>query len=318
MFVSIRLLDFIAWPVEPLMPERPPWTICADAAALVRAAISELPASYRVLRDGIAVHETATIEDGAILKPPCIIGAGCFVAAYAYLRDGVWLGEGVVIGPSVEIKSSFIGPNSSAAHFNFVGNSILGAGVNLEAGAILANYRNEAADKEIVCVIDGVAVRTGCEKFGALVGDGCRIGANAVLAPGTILSRGTIVPRLKLIDQVAELAAQALAAAEAARPPAGAARLIGCRAAGSGAALASASRRQAPASACCGAGAGVSAAGMPNDTFSRTVERRRFVSAASAAASRLLLRHAGQRVRAAAPRPAPRRALEISMWRVAG
>lgn len=186
----------------------PPWKICDDAAALVRKAIPALGGSYRLRRDGIAVHETATIEDGAVLKPPCIIGAKCFVAAYAYLRDGVWLGDGVTVGPSVEIKSSLIGPNSSAAHFNFVGNSILGAGVNLEAGAILANYRNESADKEIVCVIDGVATRTGCEKFGALVGDGCRIGANAVLAPGTILSRGTVVPRLKLIDQAAEMVAK--------------------------------------------------------------------------------------------------------------
>jgi UDP-N-acetylglucosamine diphosphorylase / glucose-1-phosphate thymidylyltransferase / UDP-N-acetylgalactosamine diphosphorylase / glucosamine-1-phosphate N-acetyltransferase / galactosamine-1-phosphate N-acetyltransferase len=208
MSTAIRLQDFIAWPAGPLMPEHPPWQICADVAALVHAAIPALPASYRLLRNGIAVHEAATIEDGAILKPPCIIGAGCFVAAYAYLRGGVWLGEGVVIGPAVEIKSSLIGPNSSAAHFNFVGNSILGAGVNLEAGAIIANYRNETADKEIICVADGFAIRTGCEKFGALVGDGCRIGANAVLAPGTILSRGTVVPRLKLIDQPAELAAK--------------------------------------------------------------------------------------------------------------
>jgi carbonic anhydrase/acetyltransferase-like protein (isoleucine patch superfamily) len=38
-------------------------------------------------------------------------------------------------------------------------------------------------------------------KFGAIVGDGCRIGANAVLAPGTILSAKTVVQRLSLIDQ---------------------------------------------------------------------------------------------------------------------
>ena len=205
MSVPIRIQDFIAWPAGPLIRKIRRGKYVLTPRRLCARQFRRCRHSYRVLHDGIAVHETATIEDGAILKPPCIIGAGCFVAAHAYLRDGVWLGEGVVIGPSVEIKSSFIGPNSSAAHFNFVGNSILGAGVNLEAGAILANYRNEAADKEIVCVIDGVAVRTGCEKFGALVGDGCRIGANAVLAPGTILSRGTVVPRLKLIDQPAEL-----------------------------------------------------------------------------------------------------------------
>ncbi|MBO5563850.1 MAG: hypothetical protein J5939_09090 [Bacteroidales bacterium] len=38
-------------------------------------------------------------------------------------------------------------------------------------------------------------------KFGSLVGDGCRIGANAVLSPGTILPPKTIVKRLQLIEQ---------------------------------------------------------------------------------------------------------------------
>lgn len=204
MAVALRLEDFVSLADGPAVADRPPWQICAEAAALVRAAIAVLPTGYRMLDSDIAVHETATIEAGAILKPPCIIAAECFVAAHAYLRDGVWLGEGVVIGPSVEIKSSLIGPGTSAAHFNFVGNSILGTGVNIEAGAVLANHRNEAVDKEIVCVLNGAEIRTGRDKFGSLVGDGCRIGANAVLAPGTILSRGGVVPRLELVDQVAE------------------------------------------------------------------------------------------------------------------
>jgi UDP-N-acetylglucosamine diphosphorylase / glucose-1-phosphate thymidylyltransferase / UDP-N-acetylgalactosamine diphosphorylase / glucosamine-1-phosphate N-acetyltransferase / galactosamine-1-phosphate N-acetyltransferase len=40
--------------------------------------------------------------------------------------------------------------------------------------------------------------------FAAVSGDGCRIGANAVLAPGTILARGAVIKRLALIDQLAE------------------------------------------------------------------------------------------------------------------
>jgi acetyltransferase-like isoleucine patch superfamily enzyme len=33
------------------------------------------------------------------------------------------------------------------------------------------------------------------------VGDGCRLGANAVVAPGALLRPGTVVPRLGLVDQ---------------------------------------------------------------------------------------------------------------------
>ncbi len=44
-------------------------------------------------------------------------------------------------------------------------------------------------------------VSTGMEKFGALVGDYCKIGANAVLSPGTLLERKSIVGRLVLVEQ---------------------------------------------------------------------------------------------------------------------
>jgi bifunctional N-acetylglucosamine-1-phosphate-uridyltransferase/glucosamine-1-phosphate-acetyltransferase GlmU-like protein len=87
------------------------------------------------------------------------------------------------------------------AHFNFVGDSVLGEAVNLEAGSIVANHRNERADKRVAFTFDGTVIDTGVEKFGALAGDRCRIGANAVIAPGAVLKPDTIVARLALVDQ---------------------------------------------------------------------------------------------------------------------
>jgi acetyltransferase-like isoleucine patch superfamily enzyme len=52
-------------------------------------------------------------------------------------------------------------------------------------------------------LVAGKAVATGLVKFGAVVGDRCRIGANAVTSPGTLLPPGTVVPRLALVDQLA-------------------------------------------------------------------------------------------------------------------
>jgi bifunctional N-acetylglucosamine-1-phosphate-uridyltransferase/glucosamine-1-phosphate-acetyltransferase GlmU-like protein len=182
----------------------PPWEACRKAAEIVESQLLNLSSSYEIIGEGIAVHVTAVIEKGAILKAPCIVGESCFVAAYAYLRGGVWLDSNVAIGPSAEIKSSFICGGSKIAHLNFIGNSIIGRNVNIEAGAILANYRNERDGGEITCFDGQNYIRTGQDKFGSLVGDGCRIGANAVLAPGTILARGAVVERLALIDQAAE------------------------------------------------------------------------------------------------------------------
>ena len=90
---------------------------------------------------------------------------------------------------------------SKAAHLNFIGDSIIGSEVNLEAGSMVANYRNELSDKAIRIVHANRVIDTGVDKFGALIGDGTRIGANAVVAPGAILDRDARVPRLGLVDQ---------------------------------------------------------------------------------------------------------------------
>jgi bifunctional N-acetylglucosamine-1-phosphate-uridyltransferase/glucosamine-1-phosphate-acetyltransferase GlmU-like protein len=200
----MKLSDFVDLAALPMLREEdPPWEICRNIAALVAARLAERPSGFRI-GNGIAIHESAVIEPNVTIKPPCLIGPGCFVAAYAYLRGGVYLCDHVTIGPSVEIKSSFILPRTAIAHLNFIGDSLIGSRVNIEAGAIIANRRNDRADKRIEVMIDGRRVATGSEKFGALVGDDCRIGANAVLSPGTILKRGTIVGRLQLVDQLAD------------------------------------------------------------------------------------------------------------------
>ena len=99
------------------------------------------------------------------------------------------------------MKSSFLFSGTKLAHFNFVGDSILGHDVNLEAGSIIANYRNELDGAAISFDFHGELVETGVNKFGALLGDRTKIGANSVVAPGAILPAGTIVKRLSLIDQ---------------------------------------------------------------------------------------------------------------------
>ncbi|EIM29876.1 hypothetical protein MicloDRAFT_00011960 [Microvirga lotononidis] len=177
-----------------------PWELTAQAVQAVEQLLPGLDAEYE-LSGNIAVHRTATIENGATLKGPAIIGPGCFLAAGSLVRGGCWLDRNCIIGPGAELKSSFLFAGSRLAHFNFVGDSILGTDVNLEAGSIIANHRNELPDPAIRILYEGTVIETGAVKFGAIVGDACRIGANAVLAPGTILPAGAIVQRLSLIDQ---------------------------------------------------------------------------------------------------------------------
>lgn len=176
-----------------------PWELTRNLPALLEEIIGKLGNDFNVA-SGVAIHKTATIESGVIMKPPVIICANCFVGAHSYLRGGVYLDKSVTIGPSCEIKSSLICSESAIAHFNFIGDSIIGSNVNFEAGSLTANYHNDRVEKEIIVFYNGTSIRTGVDKFGSLVGDNCKIGANAVLSPGTILPANTIIGRLQLVD----------------------------------------------------------------------------------------------------------------------
>ena len=179
----------------------PPWVLVAQSVEIVRGLLATLPSREYVVTDEIAVHRSTVVEDGAVLKGPLILGAECFVAAGAYLRGGNWIDSNCIFGPGAELKSSFVFQGTKLAHFNFVGVSVLGSKVNLEAGSIVCNYRNEREHREIQVRLGDSLCATGTEKFGALVGDGCRIGANAVIAPGALLPPGAIVARTQLLDQ---------------------------------------------------------------------------------------------------------------------
>lgn len=181
-----------------------PWDFTTNASMIVLELIGMLANTdeYKI-GNNIAIHKSAEIETGVTLKGPLIIGPGCFIANSAYLRGGNWLESNCILGPGVELKSSYMFSGSKLAHFNFVGDSILGSSVNLEAGSIIANYRNERENKDIFVRHKNALINTGTDKFGALIGDECRIGANAVIAPGTLMMRNTVLARLALFDQEA-------------------------------------------------------------------------------------------------------------------
>jgi bifunctional N-acetylglucosamine-1-phosphate-uridyltransferase/glucosamine-1-phosphate-acetyltransferase GlmU-like protein len=177
-----------------------PWQITANLTSILRARLATLGSEY-VINGDVAVHRLARVNASAMITGPAILSANCFVGPHALLRGGTFLDDEVSVGPGCEIKCSCIFAGSAVAHFNFVGDSILGSRVNLEAGAVIANHYNERSDRLITVTVGGQTYHTGVDKFGALIGDETKIGANAVLSPGTVLPGKSIVKRLELIDQ---------------------------------------------------------------------------------------------------------------------
>lgn len=141
----------------------------------------------------ISIGKGSSIEVGSWIQGPCIIGEHCSIRQGAYIRGAVITGNNCVIGHASEVKSSIIADSSKLPHFAYVGNSLLGTGVNLGAGVRCANLK---LNRERICVN---GIDSGLRKFGAILGDYSQIGCNAVLNPGSVIGKKVICYPLKSV-----------------------------------------------------------------------------------------------------------------------
>ncbi|MBI5272930.1 MAG: UDP-N-acetylglucosamine diphosphorylase [Chlamydiia bacterium] len=138
----------------------------------------------------ISIGKGTVIEPGVYIQGPCIIGRGCILRSGAYVRDGVICGDHCAIGHGAEIKHSILLDSAAAAHFTYVGDSILGSKTNLGAGVKCANLRFDR--REVSISLETGRVKSGLKKMGAIIGDQVQIGCNCVLNPGTLVGRGSV------------------------------------------------------------------------------------------------------------------------------
>ena len=137
----------------------------------------------------VFIGEGTVLQPTAYLEGPCYIGRQCMIGHGAYIRPGVVLGDGCVIGHGTEVKESILLDRVRLAHFNYVGNSILGHEVSGGAGAVCANFLLNQRQVS-VRLKDGEIV-THLDKLGAIVGDGSQLGCNSVINPGVLLRKNT-------------------------------------------------------------------------------------------------------------------------------
>jgi NDP-sugar pyrophosphorylase family protein len=144
-----------------------------------------------VIGDCVFIGEGTVVEPGAYIKGPAWIGPNCQIRHGAYIRENVIVGEGSVVGNSSELKNSLLFNGCQVPHFNYVGDSILGAKVHLAAGVIVSNLK---LDGDFITLrLEHAILATGLRKFGALIGDGAEVGCNAVINPGSILGRRSLI-----------------------------------------------------------------------------------------------------------------------------
>lgn len=145
------------------------------------------PGAYLVDAHLISIGKNTVVEPGAYIKGPCIIGANCYVRHGAYIRGNVITGDHCVIGHDTEIKNSILLNHAQAAHFAYLGDSIIGNHVNLGAGTKCANLKLNNGN--VTIPYQDQRLDTGLRKLGAIIGDDCQLGCNSVTNPGTLLGK---------------------------------------------------------------------------------------------------------------------------------
>ncbi len=130
---------------------------------------------------GVSVGSDVRIKAMSHLEG-CKIASGCQIGPFARLRPGTELADGARIGNFVETKQAKIGKGSKVNHLSYVGDALVGQGVNIGAGTITCNY--DGYLKYTTQIDDGAFIGSNT----ALVAP-VKVGANALVGAGSTLEK---------------------------------------------------------------------------------------------------------------------------------
>lgn len=164
----------------------------------------------------VTIERDAVIEANVSLRGQCAIGAGAHidvgcvltnvtvgadvellpysvatdseigdqsrVGPFSHLRPGSTLGTQVHVGNFVETKKTVVGSGSKANHLSYLGDGVIGAGVNIGAGTIFCNY--DGVNKHTTVLEDGCFIGSDTQIVAPLT-----VGRNSYVATGTTLTQ---------------------------------------------------------------------------------------------------------------------------------
>jgi bifunctional UDP-N-acetylglucosamine pyrophosphorylase/glucosamine-1-phosphate N-acetyltransferase len=108
------------------------------------------------------------------------IGINCRVGPYSRIRPGTALADEVHVGNFVEVKASELGVGTKASHLSYIGDSSVGANVNVGAGTITCNY--DGANKHRTIIEDDVFIGSDTQLVAPVtVRRGATIGAGSTI-----------------------------------------------------------------------------------------------------------------------------------------
>jgi bifunctional UDP-N-acetylglucosamine pyrophosphorylase/glucosamine-1-phosphate N-acetyltransferase len=125
------------------------------------------------------VADNVTIRNGCVMED-ARVDAGAIIGPYSHLRPGSEIGPGAHVGNFVETKKAKLGKGSKANHLTYLGDAVIGDGVNIGAGTITCNY--DGVNKHQTTIEDGVFVGSDSTLVAPVqLGKGSYVGAGSCI-----------------------------------------------------------------------------------------------------------------------------------------
>src|SRR5579864_5434768 len=143
-----------------------------------------------------SIISDSQIADNVLLRPGCIIDQstiadGAQLGPYAHVRPGSQIGENAHVGNFVETKKTRLGRGAKANHLTYLGDSDIGAGVNVGAGTITCNY--DGINKHMTVIEENAFIGSDSTLVAPI-----RIGKGAYVAAGSTITEDVPADALAL------------------------------------------------------------------------------------------------------------------------
>ena len=151
----------------------------------------ELAEMTRIVRDrknravmlsGVTLEDPATtyIDEDVTIGMDSTIGSGVRIGPFAHIRPDSVVGDNAHIGNFVELKKTTLGTGAKANHLSYLGDAVIGDGVNVGAGTITCNYDGEKKHRTTI-------------EAGAFVGSNSALVAPVTIGAGAYVGAGSTI-----------------------------------------------------------------------------------------------------------------------------
>jgi acetyltransferase-like isoleucine patch superfamily enzyme len=172
--------DFLTT-VQKILYDEVTQQIISPNASIARSSIIKGPC---VIEDGV------NVDDFCKIIGPAYLSCGSFVGMSSLIRNSI-LGSNTKIGFNCEIGRSYFAGNTKISHQNVLLDSIIGEDVWFGGYSGTANVLLTRTN--IKYAVGDDLVDTGTDRFGAVVGNNCAVGASVIILPGRQVQSNSII-----------------------------------------------------------------------------------------------------------------------------